>query len=311
MASLLFGRRKVAAPPRPVPWTPRWTRPSSSTPAPRSGSCPTRRASRSTTPAAPRRRSARSSRSAPTAANPRSTSGRRREAGGTRRYTVDHHHGSEENQPGWVWHDERARRPGDRPARHAPWSVARSRAAGLGDVRRAPSSATRRPSAATGDAARPPLHRRRPRLRRSRVADYGTWAPTSRRAAGSCFHDVFADPAEGGRPPYGCVRGAVSDGSSPASSDRVAARAAALTLSRGGGRRVASSRSISAPASISSSAASPAGSPSRRNRPAVGPDPPRALAARANAAKFQLGCSTGNSSPSASKRSSSKLAPVQ
>ncbi|MBE7372325.1 class I SAM-dependent methyltransferase [Dermacoccus barathri] len=28
-----------------------------------------------------------------------------REVGGTQIVTVDHHHGSEENQPGWEWHD--------------------------------------------------------------------------------------------------------------------------------------------------------------------------------------------------------------
>ncbi|MCT1986761.1 class I SAM-dependent methyltransferase [Dermacoccus abyssi] len=28
-----------------------------------------------------------------------------REVGGTQLVTVDHHHGSEENQPGWEWHD--------------------------------------------------------------------------------------------------------------------------------------------------------------------------------------------------------------
>jgi len=56
-------------------------------------------------------------------------------------------------------------------------------------------------------------------------------------------------------------------------------------------RRARRSASISAPASISSSAVSPAGRPSPRNSPAVGPVPPRALAASTTAAEFHVGCS--------------------
>ena len=70
------------------------------------GSCPTTRASRSTTPGSTGAGSARCSRSAPTAAKSAVYLGAAAAVRGTVLFTIDHHHGSEENQAGWEHHDE-------------------------------------------------------------------------------------------------------------------------------------------------------------------------------------------------------------
>jgi hypothetical protein len=43
-------------------------------------------------------------------------------------------------------------------------------------------------------------------------ADYGSWAPKVAVGGWLAIHDVFADPAEGGRPPYELYLDALSSG---------------------------------------------------------------------------------------------------
>ena len=122
-------------------------------------------------------------------------------AGGAVLFTVDHHRGSEENQPGWEHHDPdlvdvRTGRMDTLP------SFRRTiEAAGLEDV----------VVAVVGESStvaawwRAPLallfvdggHGAAPAW-----ADYRGWAPHVARGGLLAIHDVFPDPAQGGRPPY-------------------------------------------------------------------------------------------------------------
>ena len=116
-------------------------------------------------------------------------------------YALDHHRGSEENQPGWEWHEPDLVDPhagridtlphfrrtifdaglegtvvalvGDSPAVAAHWAT---------------------PLALCfidGGHGHEPAHR-----------DYESWVPHVRLGGTLVIHDVFPDPADGGRPPY-------------------------------------------------------------------------------------------------------------
>jgi predicted O-methyltransferase YrrM len=120
---------------------------------------------------------------------------------GTVLFALDHHRGSEENQPGWEWHEPdlvdpavgkidtlpRFRRTvhdaglegtvvavvGDSPVVAANWAT---------------------PLAFVfidGGHGREPAHR-----------DYEGWVPHLVVGGHLAIHDVFPDPADGGRPPY-------------------------------------------------------------------------------------------------------------
>jgi predicted O-methyltransferase YrrM len=115
--------------------------------------------------------------------------------------TVDHHHGSEENQPGWEYHDpalvdQRTGRLDTLPCFRATLA-----AAGLaGDV-----IAVVAASAAVAGLWGTPLgmvfidggH-----TDAAAHADYQGWAPWVAPGGALAIHDVFPDPADGGRPPY-------------------------------------------------------------------------------------------------------------
>ena len=122
-------------------------------------------------------------------------------AAGTLLFSVDHHRGSEENQPGWEHHEPDLVDPaigvidtlptfrrtihdaglettvvaivGDSPAVAASWSTELS----LVFV--------------DGGHGHEPAHR-----------DYEGWAPHVADGGLLLVHDVFPDPADGGRPPY-------------------------------------------------------------------------------------------------------------
>jgi predicted O-methyltransferase YrrM len=115
--------------------------------------------------------------------------------------TVDHHHGSEENQPGWEYHDpslvnQRTGRLDTLP--HFRATMAKT---GLDDQVIAV-------VAKSADVARmwgTPLgmvfidggH-----TDAAAQADYAGWAPWVMPGGALAIHDVFPDPADGGRPPY-------------------------------------------------------------------------------------------------------------
>jgi predicted O-methyltransferase YrrM len=116
-------------------------------------------------------------------------------------FSVDHHHGSEENQAGWEHHDPEVVDPATgRIDTLGLWRRAVD-SAGLGAnvvamVGDSPTIATRWST---------PLdlcfidggHGEEPAW-----ADFGGWAPHVCIGGWLAIHDVFCDPADGGRPPY-------------------------------------------------------------------------------------------------------------
>jgi MMP 1-O-methyltransferase len=125
--------------------------------------------------------------------------------------TVDHHRGSEEHQPGWEYHDPRLVDSGTGRLDTLPVLRSTLAAAGLEDhvvvvVGR---------SADVARLWRTPLgmvfidggH-----SEQAAVTDYQGWAPWVTPGGVLAIHDVFPDPAEGGRPPYLIYQRALASG---------------------------------------------------------------------------------------------------
>ncbi len=123
-----------------------------------------------------------------------------RQVGGTV-VTVDHHRGSEENQAGWEHHDPSVVDPATGRMDTLPFFRRTIEAAGLEDV----VVGVVGRSVVVATAWRTPLaflfidggHGAEPAW-----ADYRGWTPHLVAGGSLAIHDVFADPAEGGRPPY-------------------------------------------------------------------------------------------------------------
>lgn len=116
-------------------------------------------------------------------------------------FTVDHHHGSEENQAGWEHHDTSLVDPESGRMDTLPVFRRTVERAGLeGHV-----VAVVGASATVAALWRTPLsmlfidggHGAEPAR-----ADYAGWAPWVMPGGLLVVHDVFPDPADGGRPPY-------------------------------------------------------------------------------------------------------------
>ena len=115
--------------------------------------------------------------------------------------TVDHHHGSEENQPGWEYHDAGLVDPATGRLDTLPHF--RSTIAGTGLEDNIIAIVGR--SAAVARLWRTPLgmlfidggH-----TDAAATADYEGWAPWVLPAGALAIHDVFPDPADGGQAPY-------------------------------------------------------------------------------------------------------------
>jgi predicted O-methyltransferase YrrM len=131
---------------------------------------------------------------------------------GTVLFTVDHHHGSEENQAGWEHHDASLIDPETGRFDTLPTFRRTIGDAGLEDV----------VVAVIGESTTVAAHWTTPLGflfidggHGSDVAwaDYRAWTP--RLAAGGtlAIHDVFPDPADGGRPPYELYCDALESGS--------------------------------------------------------------------------------------------------
>lgn len=120
---------------------------------------------------------------------------------GTVVFAVDHHRGSEENQPGWEWHDTSLIDPETGRLDTLPHFRRTISRAGLDDV----------VIAVVGESPvvarwwKTPLaflfidggHGIEP----ARL-DYELWTPLVAPGGTLAIHDVFPDPADGGRPPY-------------------------------------------------------------------------------------------------------------
>jgi predicted O-methyltransferase YrrM len=125
--------------------------------------------------------------------------------------TVDHHRGSEENQPGWEHHDPALVDARTGRIDTLPFFRRTLADAGLEDV----------VVGVVGDSAtvsalwRTPLsmlfidggHGDEPAH-----ADYAGWAPWLMPGGVLAIHDVFPDPADGGRPPYDVYLRALASG---------------------------------------------------------------------------------------------------
>ncbi len=120
---------------------------------------------------------------------------------GTVVYAVDHHHGSEENQAGWEHHDPTVIDARTGRMDTLPTFRATIDDAGLDDV----------VMGVVGRSATVAAHWRTPLaflfidgghgLEPAR-ADYRGWTPHVATGGTLAIHDVFPDPADGGRPPY-------------------------------------------------------------------------------------------------------------
>jgi len=133
-----------------------------------------------------------------------------REVGGVV-FTVDHHHGSEENQAGWEHHDPTLVDPRTGRMDTLPHFRRTVEDAGLEEV----------VVAVVGDSATVARHWRTPLSllfvdgghgSEPAHADYAGWAPWVMPGGLLAIHDVFPDPADGGRPPYEIYQRALASG---------------------------------------------------------------------------------------------------
>ncbi|HXW45021.1 MAG TPA: class I SAM-dependent methyltransferase [Streptosporangiaceae bacterium] len=125
--------------------------------------------------------------------------------------TVDHHRGSEEIQPGWEHHDSELVDPATGRMDSLPFFRVTLAAAGLEEhviaVVGASTDVSRLWRTPLGmlfiDGGHSEVHV---------VADYEGWAPWVARGGVLAFHDIFPDPADGGRAPYLVYRRAMESG---------------------------------------------------------------------------------------------------
>ncbi|HEU5419899.1 MAG TPA: class I SAM-dependent methyltransferase [Streptosporangiaceae bacterium] len=125
--------------------------------------------------------------------------------------TVDHHRGSEENQPGWEYHDAELVDPAVGLLDTLPHFRSTLAAAGLEEH----VIAVVGRSAAVSALWRAPLgmlfidggH-----TDAAAVADYEGWAPRVAPGGALAIHDVFPDPADGGQAPYRIYQRALASG---------------------------------------------------------------------------------------------------
>ena len=126
-------------------------------------------------------------------------------------FSVDHHRGSEENQPGWEYHEPDLVDPAVGRIDTLPVFRRTIHDAGLEDVVIA--TVADSPTLARhwttplaflfidGGHGTEPAHR-----------DYELWTPLVAPGGTLAIHDVFPDPADGGRPPYEIYLRALDDG---------------------------------------------------------------------------------------------------
>jgi len=126
-------------------------------------------------------------------------------------FSLDHHHGSEENQAGWEHHDgslvdQESGRIDTLPHWRRTVSEAELESSVIGLVGDSPTVSSRWTT---------PLafcfidggHGEEPAW-----ADYRGWAPRVVEDGWLAIHDVFPDPADGGRPPFDIWQAAIASG---------------------------------------------------------------------------------------------------
>ena len=130
---------------------------------------------------------------------------------GTVLFSIDHHRGSEENQPGWEHHDAQLVDPATGRIDTLPRFRRTIEAAGLEGtviaiVGESPTVARHWGTPLglvfiDGGHGEEPAHR-----------DYESWAPHVASDGLLAIHDVFPDPADGGRPPFEIYTRALASG---------------------------------------------------------------------------------------------------
>lgn len=131
---------------------------------------------------------------------------------GTVVFAVDHHHGSEENQQGWEHHDATLVDPRT------------GRLDTLPEFRRTIANAALEHAviAVVGDSQTVARHWATPLAllfidgghgEDPAWSDFRNWTPKIAPGGLLAIHDVFPDPADGGRPPYELYREAIGSGS--------------------------------------------------------------------------------------------------
>jgi len=125
--------------------------------------------------------------------------------------TVDHHRGSEENQPGWEYHDVELVDPAVGLLDTLPWFRSTLAATGL----------EQHVIAIVGRSAEVARLWHEPigmlfidggHTDAAANADYEGWAPRIRHGGALAIHDVFPDPADGGQAPYRVYLRALASG---------------------------------------------------------------------------------------------------
>jgi MMP 1-O-methyltransferase len=126
-------------------------------------------------------------------------------------YSLDHHHGSEENQAGWEYFDPELVDPFDGRLNTLPtWqhTIARARLENTVIGLVGPSATI----AAHFSQALDVLFIDGGHGDEVAWADYRNWAPKVVPGGTLAIHDVFENPADGGRPPYEIYRAALESG---------------------------------------------------------------------------------------------------
>ncbi|MEU6413478.1 class I SAM-dependent methyltransferase [Microbispora sp. NPDC046933] len=120
---------------------------------------------------------------------------------GTVVFTVDHHRGSEEIQPGWPHHDPELVDPKTGRMDSLPFFRGTIAAAGLEDeviaIVGASATVARHWSTPLAVLFIDGGHSEEPV-----TADYEGWAPHVMKGGALVFHDIYPDPADGGQAPY-------------------------------------------------------------------------------------------------------------
>lgn len=125
--------------------------------------------------------------------------------------TVDHHRGSEEQQPGWEFHDPEVVDPAAGRMDTLPEFRRTLYAAGLEDHVVAVVGKSPRAAAVWGGAVGL-LFIDGGHTDEHAAGDYEGWAPHLAEGGLLVIHDVFPDPADGGQAPYRIYRRALESG---------------------------------------------------------------------------------------------------
>lgn len=132
-------------------------------------------------------------------------------AAGTVIVTVDHHHGSAENQAGWEHHDPSLIDPATGRMDTLPVFRKTIEAAGLEDVVVA-IVGTSKTVSALWNTPLGLLFIDGGHAEDLAQADYADWSPHIMVGGALAIHDVFADPADGGQAPYHVYQRALASG---------------------------------------------------------------------------------------------------